>query len=242
MRIPPTLLLCISVFLLSLSLKAQEEKVKDSIPVMAADSVVSAKNERYGLRAGIDLSKIVRTAIDDDYKGFEIVGDFRIRKNYYLAAELGTETKTSVENTFDATIKGSYIRTGFNYNAYSNWQGMSNLIYAGVRVGFSTFNNDLKEYSIYTTNTFFPPDIRENSRKFSGLNATWLEVQLGVQAEVLKNLYLGINIQLKRLITQKVPEDFGNLYIPGFNKVTTESDFGAGYGYTLTYFLPFFKK
>ena len=119
------------------------------------------KTQRYGLRAGVDLSKILRSALEDDYKGFEIVGDFRIKKNYYLAAELGTETKTSIENTFDATIKGSYLRAGFNYNAYENWYGMSNLIYAGVRAGFSSFNTELKEYSIYTTNTFFKPDIRE---------------------------------------------------------------------------------
>ncbi len=244
MRIRPTLILYISLFAVSLSLKAQQSKTEEAAtkePV--ADSVAAiAEIQHYGLRAGIDLSKILRSVLDDNYQGFEVVGDFRIKKNYYLAAELGTETKTSVENTFDATIKGSYIRAGFNYNAYTNWYGMSNLIYAGVRAGFSTFNTDLKNYSIYTTNTFFPPDIRENSVEFGGLNAAWLEVQLGVQAELFKNVFLGFNVQLKRLVAQKIPEGFGNLYVPGFNKVTTDSNFGAGYGYTLTYFIPIFKK
>ena len=229
---------------MSLSLKAQEQDTTETTAQKAVRDSVNAvaKTQRYGLRAGIDLSKILRSFLDDNYQGFEILGDFRIKKNYYLAAELGTETRTSIENTFDATIKGSYIRAGFNYNAYENWYGMSNLIYAGVRAGFSTFNTDLKEYSIYTTNTFFGPDIRQNNLEFSGLNATWLEVQLGVQAELFHNVYLGLNVQLKRLITQKIPDGFGNLYVPGFNKVTTDSDFGAGYGYTLTYFIPIFKK
>ena len=150
--------------------------------------------------------------------------------------------KDAIENTFDATIKGSYIKAGFNYNAYENWAGMSNLIYVGLRAGYATFSSELNNYTIYTTNTYFTPDEHTETRSFDGLSGAWFEVQLGVQAELFKNLYLGINVQVKRLLTQKEPEGFGNLYIPGFNKVTTDNSFGAGYGYTLTYLIPIYKK
>lgn len=243
MTVRPTFLYFIS-FLLYTGVYAQEPETEElTEEERVRDSVANVQvPQTYGLRVGLDLSKFVQNALDDGYEGLEIVGDFRIDDNYYLAAELGTETNLSEENTFDATIQGSYIRAGFNYNAYNNWAGMSNLIYAGVRAGFSTYSSTLNNYTIYTTNTYFEPDVRDQEIEFSGLNATWLEVQLGVQAELFNNVYLGFNVQLKRLITQKEPEGFGNIYIPGFNKVTTASQFGAGYGYTLTYLIPFFKR
>ena len=37
--------------------------------------------EKYGLRVGIDLSKLARTVLDDDYTGFMLEADMRIYKN-----------------------------------------------------------------------------------------------------------------------------------------------------------------
>lgn len=239
-----TLVFTISLLLIvSSNCWAQEELIEEEPTVaVQTDSLESQTNNKYGLRVGIDLSRPLRTILDDNFSGFQINGDFRIKKNYYLAAEIGNESRTLEENTFTATAKGSYIKAGFNYNAYENWYGMSNLIYVGIRAGFSTFSQELTEYTIYTRNTYFEPDFRQNDQNFSGLNATWLEVQIGVQAELFNNLYLGLNLQLKRLITQKEANGFDTLYIPGFNKVTTNSNFGVGYGYTLSYLIPLFKK
>ena len=43
-------------------------------------------------------------------------------------------------------------------------------------------------------------------------------------------------------MSNKEPEGFANLYIPGFNKTYEDSKFGAGFNYTLSYFIPFYKK
>ena len=43
------------------------------------DSVV-VKNE-YGIRIGLDFSKQIRMFIEDNYKGIEFVGDYRLTKN-----------------------------------------------------------------------------------------------------------------------------------------------------------------
>ncbi|MGB3776030.1 MAG: DUF6048 family protein [Leeuwenhoekiella sp.] len=243
MTVPIRFLLYINVLFFAISVSAQDIDTTAVVQEPERDTLVAQRiPEKFGLRVGIDISKLIRTALDDTYQGISLVGDFRLKNNYYLAAELGTETKDAIENTFDATIKGSYIKAGFNYNAYENWTGMSNLIYAGVRLGYSTFNTELNQYTIYTTNTFFEPDVRVDSRSFDALSGAWLEAQLGVQAELFNNVYLGINVQLKSLVSQKEPEGFGNLYIPGFNKVTTDNKFGAGYGYTLTYLIPIYRK
>lgn len=216
------------------NLQAQEEAVIiDSIPV---------KTQYYGLRLGVDIAKPLRTLLDDDYAGFEVTGDFRIRDRYYLAAELGNEKRTTELTNITTTASGSYLKAGFNYNAYDNWLGMNNLIYAGVRAGFSTFSQDLDSYTIYTTTALFGEDTRTDGSSFSGLSASWLEFQLGVQVELFSNLYLGLNVQLKRRITNKEPDGFENIYIPGFGKTTDGSSFGVGYGYTLSYLIPFFKR
>ena len=63
-----------------------------------------------------------------------------------------------------------------------------------------------------------------------------------MKVELFNNLYLSLNLQLKRLISQDEPENFANLYIPGFNRTYDFSDFGVGYGYTISYLIPIFKK
>lgn len=218
---------------------AQENE--KTIPTDTTDTI--GKKQSYGLRVGIDLSKPLRSFLDDNYSGLEIVGDFRISNNYYIAAELGNETRTVDDFTnIDVTSNGSYIKAGFNYNAYNNWLGMSNLIYAGVRAGYATFTQDLNTYTISTSNTFFEEDIRTDTREFDGLNAVWLEFQLGIQAELFSNIYLGLNLQIKNRVASTEPEGFENVYIPGFGKTTDESKFGVGYGYTISYLIPLFKN
>ena len=46
--------------------------------------------QKYGLRLGADVSKLARTFFDDDYSGFEIMGDYRLTKRIYIAGEIGT--------------------------------------------------------------------------------------------------------------------------------------------------------
>lgn len=236
----------IFVFFISLLFLQQgyaQSKATEGIvsSVTVKDSTKTAP-KYYGLRIGVDLSKPLRTFLDDNYEGLEIAGDFRITDNYYLAAEIGNETRTSILTNINNTARGSYIKAGFNYNVYENWFGMNNLIYVGLRGAFSTFSQELNSYTIYTINPLFGDDTRIDSREFTGLNSTWLEFQMGLQTELYKNIYLGIHVQLKRSITRAEPDGFENVYIPGFGKTTDGSKFGVGYGYTLSYLIPIFKK
>lgn len=234
MKMRHTLKYIFSIYfvLLSFLIQAQVKKT-DSIP---------SKTNRYGLRLGVDLSKIARSFYEDDYKGLEIVGDYRLTKKYYLAAELGNENKTVEEDQLNFTTKGSYFRAGFNYNIYDNWLDMENLIYIGLRYGVSTFNQTLNSYKIYNANPYFPdtPAI-QSGEKYSGLSAQWAEVVVGINAKVVNNFYVGFSFRANHLISNQKPTGFDNLYIPGFNR-TYDGNFGAGFNYTVSYFLPIYKK
>lgn len=198
--------------------------------------------EKYGVRVGVDLSKPLRTLLDDKYSGLELVGDYRVYNNFYAAAEIGNEEVTFEGDNIQTLTKGSYIKVGGDYNAYENWQDMQNAIFVGVRYGFATFSQTLDQYRVYTSSDYFGPDIREDDSEVSGLTANWAELVVGLKVEVLNNLYLSANVQLKRRIGQNSPSNFDNLVIPGFGRTYDGSEFGAGYGYSISYLIPLYKK
>ena len=206
------------------------------------DTIAVVKTNRYGLRVGVDLFKLTRALYDKDYKGIEFVGDYRLTKKYFLAAEIGNENKTTDDDRLNFTTKGSYIKAGFDYNGYENWLDMENIISIGLRYGFSSFNQQLNSYKIYNSSPYFDevPQIA-SGEKYNGLTASWVEVVAGVKAKVFNNVFVGFSLRLNTLITNKKPGNFDNLYIPGFNR-TYDGSFGVGFNYTVSYFIPIYKK
>ncbi|MDX6745860.1 DUF6048 family protein [Polaribacter sp. PL03] len=221
---------------------SQEQK-KDTIINIEKDSTIFKTN--YGLRLGIDISKPIKASFDGTYSGFEIVGDYRIKKNLYLAAEVGYEEEISDEDYTNSTSKGSYIRLGVNYNAYKNWLDMNNEIFVGYRYGFSLFDQTLNNYTPNVSDAengnYFLADLNSATITSSNLNAHWSEFMLGIKAETLKNFYVSFSVSYKVLMSVKEPEDFKTLFSPGFNRIF-ETNTGFGFNYTLTYLIPFSKK
>ena len=215
---------------------AQEEKktVNDTL----------VYKQKYGLRVGADISKLARTFFDDNYTGFEIMGDYRLTKRIFIAGEIGNEERTLEYEYIDNTTKGSYFKGGVDINFYKNWLDMENLIYTGFRVGASTFNQTRNSYTIYDVNNQYwdEPYSVEESQDFDGLTALWAELQVGLKAELFNNFFAGINVQLKFLISEKEPNNYENLYVPGYNRTYDSSKFGSGFGFNLSYLVPIFKK
>jgi hypothetical protein len=228
-----------STFLLLFCVSANAQT--DSIASTVNDSIKI--KEKYGLRLGGDIGKLARSFFDDEYTGFEISADYRIKKRLYIAGELGFDEKNTTTDYLNVTTSGSYLKAGVDYNMYQNWLDMDNMIYAGFRVGASTFSQKLNSYTIYSTDQYWSPQFTSTDLKeFSGLTAFWAEVILGIKAELFNNLYLGLNVQLKILASETEPNNFENIYIPGFNKTFDSSGIGVGYSYTLSYRIPLYKK
>lgn len=217
---------------------AQEQK-KDSIIDVAQDSIVY--KTAYGLRLGVDISKPIKAQFDGVYSGFEIVGDYRIKKNLYLAAEIGFEEETSKEDFTNSTSKGNYIRLGFNYNAYDNWLDMNNEIFVGYRYGFSIFEQTLNNYTPNVNSFYFPANQINTPITTTGLNAHWSEIVVGFRTETFKNFFISFSGSYKILMSADEPENFKSLFSPGFNRIF-ESGTGFGFNYTLSYLIPFKKK
>lgn len=225
-----SIILIISVSLTALSQEAKQKSDTIKIP------------QRYGLRLGLDLHRITKSFYDKNYKGLEIVGDYRLTKKIYIAGELGNEEKTKQDDQLNYSTKGTYFKVGFDFNAYENWLDMENMIYIGLRAGFSSFSQTLNTYNIYEPKSFYGVSTIDSGQKWNGLSASWIEVVSGLKAEVFNNVYIGFSVRLNYLLSNKEPEGFANLHIPGFNKTYENSKFGAGFNYTVSYFIPLYKS
>ena len=237
--------LYISLLLLAQLSTAQENK--DIISIEPLDSLSSQEKIPLKLRLGVDLYRIILSQVNDNFNGFEIVGDFQISEDLFLALELGNVKTTKNVDQVNFTTSGDYFKLGFEYNMFENLEGMNNNISVGLRFASSSHSQVLNSYTILDRSRFWPSsDLPVESGYATGerlnLSAQWLEFVAGFKVQLIKNIYMGLSLRLNRLLGDKMPENFDNVYIPGFNKKTEENKFGAGFNYTLTYSIPILSK
>ena len=196
---------------------------------------------KYGIRAGIDLSKQIRM-LTEEYNGLSLYGDIKIKERLFIVTELGNDQKTIETENINSKLSGSYIKTGFNYNLYNNLPGLNNEIYVGLRYSQSLFKNELIDYSIYNKDRFWNDQRILEYKEFDNLKSSWIEFVVGFNSEIKNNLFMGLSLRLNRMLKQDIPENFTNLFIPGFNKVTENNNFGTGITYSIIYQIPIIKK
>ena len=224
----------ISIYLLTISINifSQENELIDYVPMKTT----------FGIKIGLDVSKQIRMLTEPSYKGFVITGDYRLLEKLFLAGEFGYEKKKVTNEILDFNTKGSFLKLGINYNVYKNKKGMNNEIYVGLRYGYSEFEHKLSSYTIHNLDNYWNQNSVNRNLDFKNLNSSWLEFVLGFNAEVFKNTYMGLGLRLNRLLSQKNPKNFSSLYIPGFNKVLEDNNFGVGISYSVFYQIPIYKK
>jgi len=248
MKLLRTWVFYISLFTGSLSVCGQEVAVTDSLQIKVLDSLDIKQKTPLSLRFGVDLYRVIRSQATDNYQGLEAVADLQIRKNLFMAAEVGNEEITKQFEQVNFTTKGAYYKVGFDLNMYDNWEGMDNHVILGIRLASSSHSQFLKSYTLLDRAPFWQDPETEITSGFasgerSDLNAFWVEIITGFKVQLFSNVYLGLSLRLNRLISDTVPENFENIHIPGFNKKTEDNKFGASFNYTLTYRIPFqFKK
>ena len=205
-------------------------------------SLVNDTIEKFGIRAGIDINKIVKSATDDDYNGLSISGDIRLKESFYVYSEIGNEEKQINSDYLNSSVKGTYLKFGVNFKMNNDIR-TQNIVYSGFNFGYSNFDQNINRYTIYNTNsTYWGESTINEPKNLSNLNALWVELVFGLKTEILNNLFLGFELQLKSIIKQKNIQNISNLYIPGFNRTYDSSGLGAGFSYTVSYLIPIIKK
>jgi len=210
------------------------------IAIKTNASVSNDSLKKFGIRIGTDLQKLIRSASSQEYNGISFNADIRFKESIFLFSEIGNEKKIVEYSSVDSEISGNYIKLGLQFKLNRDIIGLRNLIYSSFGLGISSFDQTILRYNIYSdlwgefTNT--------DAINLENLNANWIEIGFGIKTEILNNLFLGIELQLKNLIYQKNKNDIANFYIPGFNRTYEGSNFGTGFNYSLTYLIPIIKK
>ena len=104
---------------------------------------------KFGIRAGIDIQKIIISATNKEYNGLSINADIRIKKSLYISSEIGNEEKMTNTDYIRSTSKGNYIKFGTKFKLNKNLKGNQNLTYSGANLGYSSFNQTINSYTIY---------------------------------------------------------------------------------------------
>jgi len=201
----------------------------------------SIKKETYALRIGFDVSRPITQLIQQEDLGFEVTADYRLTTNWYAALELGTASEPSHEDYIKFHTKGKYMKLGFNYNTYQNVGNMRNEIFIGLRYGYSHFQQHLISITPVASQAYFDTVTLKPNTLYDNLSAHWGAFHVGLKVEVLKNVFLSSSIHFKKLISDTKPDNFANLYIPGFNSVLLNNN-GIGFNYTISYAFPLLKK
>lgn len=206
-------------------------------------TVANDSLKKFGIRIGTDLQKIIRSASSQEYNGISLNADIRFKESIFLFSEIGNEKKMVEYSSVDSEISGNYIKLGLQFKLNKDIIGIRNLIYSSFGFGISSFDQTILRYNIYNIySDLWGEFTNTDAIILKNLNANWIEIGFGVKTEILNNLFLGIELQLKNLIYQKNKNDIANFYIPGFNRTYESSNFGTGFNYSLTYLIPIIKK
>ena len=202
----------------------------------ANDTIRFPINAMKGIRIGGDFSKPLLLAMHKGERfGLEATADRHIKDNMFAAAEAGWLWVNLNRETFHYRQNGVYGKIGVDYNLLKQRRPNSNdIVYAGARYAFSMFNHQAEK--IIVPGHFWDDATNLGIQK-NTMHAHWLEILLGVKAEVLKNLYAGMTFRIKFIIVSPKDNYSTPYQIPGFGN--GDSGFAIGINYYVSYNIPF---
>ncbi|MGL1885646.1 MAG: DUF6048 family protein [Reichenbachiella sp.] len=170
--------------------------------------------------------------ISNDLQGeFQAKVDF---DRFYLVGDLGLSKLSSTGDGFDYESEGNFFRVGPQINLMPYNRLRSN-IYFGLMYGHAEFSDEI-EYQKSAGNW---PDANLSISN-DKMKSNWFEMNLGLNARVYKNFYMGYVVRLKFAQNLSGAEVLYPYEIPGFGKGNSTTVFG--FNYYITYRIPFRDK
>ncbi|MCW3462931.1 DUF6048 family protein [Chitinophaga nivalis] len=215
----------------------------DSLRKPATDTVIAQprKDSSYvlpgGIRIGLDLSRIATSIYYPYRKEFTIIADARLKSNLYAAFEGGYANTPYSDDRYTYKGSGAFITLGIDYNFLKRqYPSEKNMFYVGARYGFSHLSYEVPTYTIESS--YWGKNLTGSIPK-SSVNAHWIELVVGLKAEIFKHFFMGWNLRERILINNVKTEDFTPLVIPGFGSGSKKSVFDVQY--TVSYVLPLYN-
>jgi len=215
----------ISSFLLCLTISTANAQKKKQI-IMPPDSTKWLN----GFTVHVDLASLITSSLTNNVI-YSTEGGIQmdLKHKIFPTIELGiagANKSTSINSGFKTN--GVFERIGVDFNLRKKKKDSkptNNLFTAGLRIGMSNFNYNIKNVSIAndywggSSNFDYPT---QNTTKI------WYEIVVGVQVEVFTNFYMGWTIRDKNLLSSDKTGEVSPWYIPGFGQ-NNGSSYGLNY-------------
>jgi len=175
-----------------------------------------------GIRVGYDLISAGKSYFQDDFGGWEILGDVDFDR-YHLALEYGNWSKDRTSATADYHNRGNYWRVGVDVN-FLTTDPERYMFFLGARYGRSVFTESMsvgREDPIWgsLSDTFHHSDVK----------AGWIELTTGLRVKIWQMIWLGYTARFKFALSDTGSPEMLPYDVPGFGLTDKETTWGFNY-------------
>lgn len=185
------------------------------------------------LQIGLNFGDALMMAFGQDYSSFDVSATLNMWNRLQPVVIVGLGRAKDTPDDMNFTYNGKlspYFKLGANYNFLFKKEPRYQL-YAGFRLGFSTFKYDITDVNI--NNYYWGEEgITYNLRGISS-NALWGEFLLGLKVGIAGNWALGWEIKYHNLFKYKKSDQGKPWYIPGYGTRNSNWAFGLSVYYTI---------
>lgn len=211
-------LIFLAATLLTLSGKTFGQSRKDSVVV----DTVRNKYMPTGVRAGFDVLAWGKSRFQDDFNGWEFVGDIDFNR-YYFVLEYGNWGRTLNSDSAAYANDGKYWRAGIDVNFLTK-DPDRNMFFLGLRYGKSLFTE------LMSVKRFDPVwGLLADSFYHSDVTASWVELTAGLRVKVWKIFWLGYTGRFKFALSSDGTPEMLPHDVPGFGRTDKDTTWGFNY-------------
>ena len=184
------------------------------------------------LSLGLNFGDAIVMAFGQKYSSFGVSATLNMWNRFQPMMELGIGRAKDTPDDMDYTYSGKiapYVKIGANYNFLFKSEPRYQL-YAGVRLGFSTFKYDVNDIVI---NNPYWGEYQNLQLKGLSSNALWGEALAGLKVNIASNWSLGWEVKFHGIFKYKKSENGKPWYIPGYGTRNGKWAFGLSLYYTI---------
>ncbi|MEE0990182.1 MAG: DUF6048 family protein [Paludibacteraceae bacterium] len=196
-----------------------------------ADSIADSKRRLsvyQGVYLNLDIFNPVATAWRDGRFETSLTIDVDLWHRLFPVAEVGVMTGNIKEELYNYETTGCFAKIGANYN-FINFKAdrkYDHIFYAGARYAYSYTEYSLKN-AVIENKYWEETGTYESGNQKS--NFGWFEVVVGVRAQIYKNFFMGVSMQVKTFGHFYEDTPTYPTYISGYGKYGDDVLFGLNY-------------
>lgn len=231
----------ISIFIIGLLIlsnlaKPTQAVAQETVNVPLTNEEWQATPLYQGSYIGFDIFGLGSKVFGSDFTSAEVSAEVNLKNRYFPIIEIGYGETDAIqeENNIHFKTSAPYFRIGGSYNVFYKKPYLPGQFLVGLRYGHSSFTYDVSAPPM-TDPVWGTPSIPFSYEGVKS-NANWLEITIGLKANIYKDLYMGISLRYRSLLSVKAAENSEPWYIPGYGKNKSTN---IGISYTVVYQLPF---